>query len=492
MGILNVASQFKAWADFISSVTEIHMNLMILDYIACLKNVNVIQVYCVSKSSVKLALPELRSFTWKDMGGWQDLPYMTDSFDLSIFEDCRKLENFTLHTSLNFAGGIECFSNHTELKELHLLSIQKNQIASLKPLANCKSLDVLVLNFKELGRITSLDGLDNIECIRSISIYNSAIRDTTALKGLKNVEKLEITSPELEHFTPCEDFSKLTNLIFNSSKLSCSKLSSFGKGRYPEKMNEINLSNTAIKQLPEFKNLKSIDRLNLAITPVSDLTYIKTIKKIGQLNLVGCKEIVDFKDFEGVEEIGSLQVANCHKLISFKGMEGIKLKDTTMSIYGCLALQSLEDLRPNKWECILLGMEKLPKISHEFACEILELPLVTSLEGIGAYQNVKELRFRTGHNYYPESVLLDYSPLAEIPNLKKLVICTDKPLSLGHLANFKHLEELNLVGCTQLSEPEKLANSHIDKLYIASCNLKKVDFPDNLQIKIDWQSKPWF
>jgi hypothetical protein len=88
--------------------------------------------------------------------------------------------------------------------------------------------------------------------------------------------------------------------------------------------------------------------------------------------------------------------------------------------------------------------------------------------------------------------LEDFSQLTEIPNLKKLIIFTDKPLPLGNLAHFKHLEVLNLVGCTQLSEPEKLAQVHIDKLYIAGCNLKKADFPDTLQDKIDWQSKPYY
>jgi hypothetical protein len=163
-----------------------------------------------------------------------------------------------------------------------------------------------------------------------------------------------------------------------------------------------------------------------------------------------------------------------------------------MRFSGCQSLQSFEDLRPVKWERVTLNLEKLPKINSSIDCDVLELEAATSLEGIASYHNLKELRLTNGGHYNPNYTLENFSKLSEIPNLKKLIICTNKPLSLGLLAHFNHLEVLNLVGCTQLSEPEKLAHAHIDKLYIAGCNLRKADFPDTLQDKIDWQSKPYF
>lgn len=172
-------------------------------------------------------------------------------------------------------------------------------------------------------------------------------------------------------------------------------------------------------------------------------------------------------------------------------MEGVKFNDSSMRFSECPALQSLEDLQPEKWERLVLSMEKLPKINPSIECDELILEDTKSLEGIGTFKNLKELRLSNGNSYKPDYPLEDYSQLTEIPNLKKLIIFTDKPLPLGNLAHFKHLEVLYLVGCTQLSEPEKLAQVHIDKLYIAGCNLKKADFPDTLQDKIDWQSKPY-
>jgi hypothetical protein len=256
-------------------------------------------------------------------------------------------------------------------------------------------------------------------------------------------------------------------------------------------MSEINLKGTAIKQLPEFTNLKSIDNLTLDNTPITDFTHIKTIKSIGKLNLFECKEIVDFRDFVGVEEIHSISVKGCTKLVSFKGMEGVKLNNSNMRFSECPALQSLEDLRPIKWDSLVLSMEKLPKINPSIDCDILRLESIKSLEGIGTFKNLKELRLINGYSAKPVYPLEDYSQLTEIPNLKKLIIFTDNPLPLGNFAHFKHLEVLYLVGCTQLSDPEKLEHMHIDKLYIAGCNLKKADFPDTLQDQIDWQSKPY-
>ena len=492
MGILNIAAQFKPWADFISGITEISMEVLVLDYLACLKQLQSLSVEYVCKSTVKLDLPELSTFNWRARG-WalNELPAMISPFDFNILEGSPKLEKITIGSSLDISGNLDCFSNFTLLKELDLTSIHQNQLTTLKPLADCKSLEILLLNFYELGKIATLDGLEGAESLRVIRIYNSAIQDTRALKGLKNVEKLEITSPVLEHFTPCEDFSKLTTLNFHSSTLLCGKLSTFDKGRYPEKMKEINLKGTAIKKLPEFTNMKSIDKLNLSHTPIVDLSTIKTIKIIGGLDLLECKEIVDFRDFVGVEEIDSINVKGCTKLVSFKGMEGVKFNDSSMRFSECPALQSLEDLQPEKWERLVLSMEKLPKINPSIECDGLILENTKSLEGIGTFKNLKELRLSNGNSYKPDYPLEDYSQLTEIPNLKKLIIFTDKPLPLGNLAHFKHLEVLYLVGCTQLSEPEKLAQVHIDKLYIAGCNLKKADFPDTLQDKIDWQSKPY-
>ena len=492
LGVLNAASKFKPWADFISGITKISMEVLVLDYLACLKQLQSLSVEYVCKSTVKLDLPELSTFNWRARG-WalNELPATISPFDFNILEGSPKLEKITIGSSLDISGNLDCFSNFTLLKELDLTSINQNQLTTLKPLADCKSLEILLLNFYELGKIATLDGLEGAESLRVIRIYNSAIQDTSALKGLKNVEKLEITSPVLEHFTPCEDFSKLTTLNFHSSTLLCGKLSTFYKGRYPEKMKEINLEGTAIKKLPEFTNLKSIDDLNLSHTPIVDLSSIKTIKRIGALDLSDCKEIVDFKDFVGVEEIHSISVKGCTKLVSFKGMEGVKLNNSSMRFSECPALQSLEDLRPIKWDSLGLRMEKLPKINPSIECDRLRLEYTKSLEGIGTFKNLKELILSNGDSYKPEYPLEDYSQLTEIPNLKKLIIFTDKPLPLGNLAHFKHLEVLCLVGCTHLSDPEKLEHVHIDKLYIAGCNLKKADFPDTLQDKIDWQSKPY-
>ena len=469
------------------------MEVLVLDYLACFKNIKSISIVCVAHSTIKLNLPELRTFNWRARG-WShnDIPAMTSPFTFSILEESKNLENLTIGSSIDIEGNLDCFSNFTALKELDLSAIYQNQLTTLKPLVNCKSLEVLLLNFNELGKIETLDGLEGAESLKVIRIYNSAIHDTSALKGLKNIERLAITSPELEHFTPCEDFSKLTTLNFHSSTLVCDKLSTFGKGRYPEKMSEIILRSTAIKKLPEFTNLKSINFLDLKNTPIYDFATVKSIKKIGEINLESCKEILDFKDFEGVEEIDNISVSDCSKLVSFKGMEGVKLNDTTMRFSGCQSLQSFEDLRPVKWERVTLNLEKLPKINPSIDCDILELEAATSLEGIAAYQNLQELRLTNGGHYNPNYTLEDFSKLSEIPNLKRLIICTNKPLPLGLLSHFNHLEELNLVGCTQLLEPEKVAHAHIDKLYIAGCNLKKADFPATLQDKIDWQSKPFF
>ena len=147
LGILNTAAQFKPWADFISGITDISMEVLVLDYLACLKHLQTLSVVCVCHSSVKLDLPELRSFEWRSRA-WShsDIPKMTAPFAFGILEGCNKLERLIIGSLIDLSDNLDCFSNFTALRELDL-AIGQNHLTTFKPLSHCKSLELLKLSF---------------------------------------------------------------------------------------------------------------------------------------------------------------------------------------------------------------------------------------------------------------------------------------------------------------------------------------------------------
>lgn len=495
MGVLCSAVKYASWADFVSKISMVEMKIIVLDYLSCLKNVQSLKVMGVSKSAVLLNLPELRSFVWQPMDWSSDLPKMSTAFNLNVFQNSVKLEKFVVEIPLDITGDFEEFSSFTNLKELDFIGIRENQINTIRHLSGCKSLETLRIQFDKsvIGGISDLEGLNNLIGLKRLTICNTAIRDTGAIRNLKNIEYLEILSPVLEHFTSCDDFSKLLELNFSATNYNsygnCSALKTIGESVYPANMNQINLRNTAIQKFPRFDNLIRIDQLLLSSTPINDFTEMRSIEKIGDLDIDNCKEIIDFTGFENITEIGDLDMTGCSKLVSFKGMQRVKYQNSRLDLSGCFSLKSIEELPMAIWNLIILDTEMLPLVKAELACEQIRCHSVKNIERIGNYLNVTGFDFSLGY-YNSKHPLVDYSPLRDVPKLKKLRINSDKAISLESFAHFEHLEILNLVGCKQLINPEKLANTHIDKLYIADCNLKKSQFPATLQDKIDWQSKP--
>jgi len=494
MGVLNSAVKYASWADFVSKISMVEMKIIVLDYLSCLNNVQSLKVKGVSKSIDLLNLPELRSFVWQSMDWSSDLPKMSTAFNLNVFQNSVKLEKFVVEIPLDITGDFEGFSSFTNLKELDFIGIRENQINTIRHLSGCKSLETLRIQFDKsvIGGISDLEGLNDLIELKRLTICNTVIKDTGAIRNLKNIEYLEILSPVLEHFTPCDDFSKLLELNFSATNYNsngiCSSLKTLGDSIYPVNMNRINMRNTAIQKFPRFGNL-NIDNLLLSNTPISDFSEMRSIEKIGDLDIDNCAEIIDFKGFENVKEIVDLDMTKCSKLVSFKGMQGITYRNSRLDLSGCVSLKSIEDLPTAIWNLIILGTETLPLVKAGLTCEQIRCYSVKNIERIGNYLNVVGFDFSLG-NYNSEHPLVDFSPLRDLHKLKKLRINSDKPISLESFAHFEHLEILNLVGCKQLTNPEKLANTHIDKLYIADCNLKKAQFPATLQDKIDWQSKP--
>lgn len=492
LGVLNVASKFNKWSTFLSSIEEIEIETMVFEYLNAFTHAKTIKVWNINRVNAPLILPNLVSFDWNRINHVNKPVSMA----LSVFSNCHQLSKININQFINITDDFTSVGNLVALQELTLIGISENLITTLEDLKRAVLLEKLVLQFNEknMGKIGNLRGIEGMENLKYLSLIGTEIIDTSALTKLVNLEFIEILSPELSHFTPSENFKKLSVLAFENLSLyrqsiTSKKLVSIGTSEYAENMKELNLAGTAISEFPNLGNTKSISQLTLSNTPICDFSNMIAVNSIEKLNLNNCPNLIDFKGFENVTTIGDFSMDHCESLKSFKGFENVKTPMKELELRFCPKIESIEDLPKVDWERITLYTEKLPTPNANLNLRQLQLPKVRSLKGLGAYKNLTSLsliqRFDPGNHE-----LEDFSQLKELLTLKQIRISSSKSISLKMLNAFDHLEEVNLVGSKNLSDPNELKKIAIDKLYIADCNLKKADFPEYLQNNIDWQSKP--
>jgi hypothetical protein len=492
LGILDAAAGIPKWREFISQIVKLDMEFLILDYVSNMVNLNELHVVGISVASKKLDTVNLRYFYWNSKDYDADLPALKQPINLQCFENCSNIAFLKIEEEIDISGGLDCLKHLPNLISFKLSALKSNDIDSFQNLAYCSKLVDLTIHFNRItSKIKSLSGIENLHKMKKLSIVNCELVDTSALKNLCNIESIQICSPTLEEFTPCLDFKKLLEMNFSDSRYSCNKLKSIGESEYPENMNTIDLSRTAITEFPKFKNLKNLEKLDATNSRISSFTSISDLKTIENLTLGNCHNIKDFIGFEGINKISEFYLGNCSNLISFNGFQNIETEQTVIDLSGCIALKSLEHLPIRCWDKVTLYTDELPTVPPDFMCIELFLPKIKSIKGIGNFRNILELKFKCDYSS-EEHPLEDYSPLCELTELKDLIICVDKPLSLKHIAHLNILENLILVGSKQLLHPEALKNSSFGTIYIANSNLKKGDFPDNLHDRIDWQTKLYF
>ncbi len=185
--------------------------------------------------------------------------------------------------------------------------------ATKKPTGELTKADLTKLVSLKVHRstITNLDALEGLVNIKVLDLFgNSDLRDITALRGLKNLERLTLYYPypgskALKDITAIQGLTKLKSLNLQR----CTNVSDVSALKGLTNLKSLNLSHTNISDVSALKDLKNIEVLDIGYTKVNDVSALKDLKKLKSLTMWSTK-VKDVSAFKNLKNLEYLNISN--------------------------------------------------------------------------------------------------------------------------------------------------------------------------------------
>ncbi|MBU3181425.1 leucine-rich repeat domain-containing protein [Clostridium psychrophilum] len=151
-------------------------------------------------------------------------------------------------TALDATGkNIKDISGIQNLVNLKTLTLEKNSISNIEPLAQLTNLEELNLDNNDIKDISAIK---NITSIKSLSLSSNRIDDISDMKNLTNIEKLDLDSNEIMDLSPLSGMSYI-----NYINLSSNKINNIDKLNNLENLNSLYLANNSITNYSGIKGI---------------------------------------------------------------------------------------------------------------------------------------------------------------------------------------------------------------------------------------------
>ncbi|GLT91312.1 hypothetical protein SLE2022_092050 [Rubroshorea leprosula] len=362
-----------------------------------------------------------------------------------------------------------------ELKDLVVLnlsgcsSLEKMADGSLGHLQELQIIDFSGVKFPKMPIVHPLkklkqlllEGCDNLISLRLLKQLTSLqILDLTGVSRVKEVQEdwftavKELRVLKLNGCTQIGRFPSTSNLkclksldLSNASSLKDFEDKSFD---HLENLQDLNLSNTAVENLPPIKGLSGLKVFKLSgCKKLKILPPLTDLQSLEDLDLSSCEALSEITDdiFEHMGGLKKLNLAGCKMLKKLPTLAGLTSLEN-LDLSGCEALSETQDdsfehmsqlKKLNLTGCKML--KKLPTLARLKSVENLDL------SGCEALSEIQDDSFE------------------HMSELKKLNLTGCKMLKkLPTLAGLKSLENLDLSGCEALSEIQDDSFDHMTKL----------------------------
>ena len=340
---------------------------------------------------------------------------------------------FLIHLSLK-KNQIQDISPIAALTRLNYLDIGRNQIVDLSPLANLTNLKYLHLT--QNPHITDLSPLANLTGLMELTLARLSITDITSLENLTQLTYLRLDSNQISDISPLTNLALLERLRIERNEITdISPLSGLTNLRELSlvenpihdfspllelegieldididlgKLDELNV----VVEVPD-PNLKQLISETLSLPAVELLTQVQMLRLIA-LDAGGNRGITDLTGLEYATNIQSLGLYR-NPIVDISTFAHLT-KLETFNLWGCRVddlspLRNLKSLRG-----INLGWNQISDVSP--------LSELTNLTHLGLDSNN----------------IVDYSPLANLVNLEKLGITDNLGTDISSLNDLNFIE----------------------------------------------------
>lgn len=202
-------------------------------------------------------------------------------------------------------------------------------IKSLKGIGYLKNLITIDMEYFE-G--TTLEGIEELEKLYKLWIYQSKIENLDSLTQCKELDNVTITFANLKSLSGKGTFSNLRSLDIGNNKLS----SLSGMNRFP-KLEVLVVDNNKLKSLKGIGSLKKLRYLsanNNKLTNISAVQYLKNLVslEVGYNKLTNINAVTKLSKLKGLD-VSCNQLRSIPKLNKLKKMKisGLDLKYNRLS-----------------------------------------------------------------------------------------------------------------------------------------------------------------
>ncbi len=174
--------------------------------------------------------------------------------------------------------------------------------------------DRLMLTGLEIQDLSEIEGLENLQNVKSLSLQNNKI---TQIKGLENFTRLEtlyIYYNEIEKIENLEQLKSLKKLILSDNRIL--KIEGLDK---LENLIELNLSNNQIEKIEGLSALSKLEYLDLHGNKISEIEGINSLTNLRTLYLNN-NSIKEIRDIDNLISLQKLYLDN-NQISEIKGLE---------------------------------------------------------------------------------------------------------------------------------------------------------------------------
>ncbi len=327
----------------------------------------------------------------------------------------------------------------SDLRELEIIDISNTAVDDIFPLRNLNKLQEIHANNTS---VASVDALRYTLSLREISLDDVPLTGISALVQIQSLEELVLNSPYIAHYDSIFLLSKLRSLSLSGAPLFQLQ-PVFADG---SSLEELDLSNTPLKVLPDFEPARHLKILNISNTYIRKLD---PLQNQGSLEVLWC-DSTGISSLQPLEQLPKLRRIYCDgaKITKSEAKRFMKTKPNCLVIYESTQLEEWWQQLDNEWKGIFIEAADLDEetvISKESLHKLIQLKEL-NLSGKPKIKNLTPLRqlellekldiSRTG--------ISDLSPISDLMQLENLNISNTPVEKIGALAALYHLEKLNI------------------------------------------------